>query len=75
VLETPAAEDTAATEVAPAKAVTAEAETVEDTNLEGTFYDIDKMILNMVAEESATTAEKTLAPVPGKEKEVAEETS
>jgi hypothetical protein len=68
--KTPAAEDTAATEVAPA-----EAETVEDTNLEGTFSDIDKMILNMAVEEAATAAEKTLAPVPGKEKEVAKETS
>jgi hypothetical protein len=29
----------------------------------------------MVAEEAATAAEKTLAPVPEKEKEVAEETS
>jgi hypothetical protein len=75
VSKTPAAEDTAATEVAPSEVVTAEAETVEDTNLEGTFSDIDKMILNMAAEEAATAAEKTLAPVPGKEKVVAEETS
>jgi hypothetical protein len=73
--KTPAAEDTAATEVAPAETVTAEAETVEDINLEGTFSDIDKMILNMAAEEAATAAEKTLDPVPGKEKVVAEETS
>ena len=73
--KTPTAKDTAATEVAPAEAVTAEAKTVEDTNLEGTFSDIDKMILNMAAEEAATAAEKTLAPVPGKEKLVAEEIS
>jgi hypothetical protein len=73
--KTPVAEDTAATEDAPAEVVTAEAETVEDTNLEGTFSDIDKMILNMVVEEAATAAEETLAPVPRKEKEVAEETS
>jgi hypothetical protein len=75
VSKTLAAEDTATTEVAPAEAITAEAETVEDTNLEGTFSDIDKTILNMAAEEAATAAEKTLAPVPRKEKEVAEETS
>jgi hypothetical protein len=68
--KTPAAEDTAATEAAPA-----EAETAEDTNLEGTFSDIDKMILNMAAEEAATAAKETLAPVPGKEKEIAEDTS
>jgi hypothetical protein len=65
--KTPAAEDTAATEAAPAEAVTTEAETVEDTNLEGTFFDIDKMILNMAAEEAAIAAEETLAPVPRKE--------
>jgi hypothetical protein len=73
--KTPAAEDTAATEATPAEAITAEAETAEDTNLEGTFSNIDKMILNMAAEEAATTAEETLAPVPRKEKKVAEETS
>jgi hypothetical protein len=72
VSKTPAAEVIAATEAAPAEAVTAEAEIVEDTNLEGTFSDIGKMILNMAAEEAATAAEETLAPVPGKEKEIAE---
>jgi hypothetical protein len=69
VSKTPAAEDTVATEVAPV-----EAETAEDTNLEGTFSDIDKMILNMATEEAATAAKETLALVPRKEKEVAEET-
>ena len=32
------------------------------------------MILNMAAEEAAIAAEETLAPVPGKEKEIAEDT-
>jgi hypothetical protein len=73
--KTPATEATAATEAAPAEATTAEAETAENTNLEGTFSDIDKIILNMVEEEAATAAEETLAPVPGKEKEIAEGTS
>jgi hypothetical protein len=73
--KTPAAEDTAATEATPAKAATAKAEAAEDTNLEGTFSDIDKMLLNMVAEEAATAAEETLATVPGKEKGIAEDTS
>jgi hypothetical protein len=73
--KTPTAKDTAATEVAPAEAATAEAETAEDINLEGTFSYIDKMLLNMVAEEAATAAEETLALVPGKEKEIAEDTS
>jgi hypothetical protein len=61
-----AAEDTVATEAAPAEAATVEAETAEDTNLESTFSDIDKMLLNMAAEEAATTAKETLAPAPGK---------
>jgi hypothetical protein len=68
--KTPAAEDATATEAAPA-----EATMTEDTNLEGTFSDIDKMLLNMAAEEAATAAEETLATVPGKEKEIAEGTS
>jgi hypothetical protein len=75
VSKTLATEDTAATEAAPTEVVTAKAETAEDTNLEGTFSDIDKMILNKAAEEAAIAAEETLAPVPGKEKEIAEDTS
>jgi hypothetical protein len=31
--------------------------------------------LNMATEEAATAAEEILAPVPGKEKEIAEDTS
>jgi hypothetical protein len=68
--KTPTAEDAAATEAA-----TAEAKTAEDTNLEGTFSDIDKMLLNMAAKEAATAAEETLATVPRKEKEIVEDTS
>jgi hypothetical protein len=59
----------------PTEVATAEAETAEDTNLEGTFSDIDKMLLNMAAEEAATATEETLATVPGKEKEIAKDTS
>jgi hypothetical protein len=76
---TPVAEGTAATEAAPIEAATAEAEMTEDTNLESTFSDIDKMLLNMAAEEAAAAAEETLSPAPGKEKgnekEIAEDTS
>jgi hypothetical protein len=68
--KTTAAEDIAATEAGPIEAVTA-----EDTNLDGTFSDIDKMILNMAAEEAATAAEKTLAPAPGKENKIVKDTS
>jgi hypothetical protein len=73
--KTPATEDTAATEAVPTEVVTAEAEMAEDINLEGTFSDIDKMLLNMAGKEAATAAEETLATVPGKEKEIAEDTS
>jgi hypothetical protein len=68
--KTPAVESATAAEAAPTEAGTAEA-----TNLESTFSDIDKMLLNMAAEEAATAAEETLATVPGKEKEKAEDTS
>jgi hypothetical protein len=47
-------------------ATAAEASTAEDTNLESTFSDIDKMLLNMAAEEVATAVEETLATVPRK---------
>jgi hypothetical protein len=67
--KTPAVESATA-----AEARTAEASTAEDTNLESTFSDIDKMLLNMAAKEAATAAEETLATVPGKEKEKAEDT-
>jgi hypothetical protein len=73
--KTLAVEDATATEAAPAKAATAEAATAEDTNLEGTFSNIDKMLLNMVAEEATAATEETLATVPGKGKEIAEDTS
>jgi hypothetical protein len=73
--KTPAVESATAAEAAPTEAGTAEAQTAEDTNLESTFSDIDKMLLNMAAEEAATVAEETLATVPGKEKEKTEDTS
>jgi hypothetical protein len=73
--KTPAVESPSAAEVAPTEARTTEAATAEDTNLESTFSDIDKMLLNMAVEETATTAEETLATVPGKEKETIEDTS
>jgi hypothetical protein len=73
--KTPAVESATAAEAAPTEAGTAEASMVEDTNLESTFFDIDKMLLNMAAEEAATAAEETLATVPGKEKDKAEDTS
>jgi hypothetical protein len=66
----PAVESATATEAAPAEAATA-----EDANLESTLFDIDKILLDMAAEEAATAAEEAMATVPGKEKEIAEDTS
>jgi hypothetical protein len=73
--KTPAAEDATAAEAAPAEAATVEADTAEATNLESTFSNIDKMLLNMAAEEAVAAIEETLATVPGKGKEIAEDTS
>jgi hypothetical protein len=67
---TPAAEVAIATEAAPAEATTAEA-----TNLESTLSDIDRILLDMTTEEVAAAAEETLAKVPGKGKEIAEDIS
>jgi hypothetical protein len=71
----PAVESATATEAAPTEAATAEAAMAEDANLESTFSDINKMLLDMAAEEAATAAKETMATVPGKEKEMAEDTS
>jgi hypothetical protein len=67
---TPAAEVVAATE-----ATTAEATTAGATNLESTLSDIDRILLDMAAEEAATAAKETVATVPEKGKAVAEDTS
>jgi hypothetical protein len=72
---TSAAEVATATEATPTEATTAEAATAEATNLESTFSDIDKMLLNMAAEEAAAAAEETRTTVAGKGKEIAEDIS
>jgi hypothetical protein len=41
-------------------------------NLMTTMLGIDKLISDMVAEEAVATAEEIVAPVPGKDKEVAD---
>jgi hypothetical protein len=71
----PAVESSATIEAAPAEAATVKAATAKDANLESTLSDIDKILLDMAAEETATAAEETMATVPGKEKEMAEDTS
>jgi hypothetical protein len=80
VSKTPAVESAIVAKAASTKAGTVEAgiaetSTAKDTNLESTFSDIDKMLLNMDAEEATTAGEETLATVPGKEKEKVEDTS
>jgi hypothetical protein len=68
----PAIENTAATEAAPTEAATAEAEPIEDANLESTLSNIDKILLDMAAEEVAAATGETTATVPEKEKEIVE---
>jgi hypothetical protein len=72
---TPAAEIVASVEAAPTEAATAEAATAEETNLKSTLSDIDRMLLDMAAEEAAAAVKETLATVPKKGKEIAEDTS
>jgi hypothetical protein len=71
----PAIESATATEVVPTEAATAEAEPVEDANLESTLSNIDKILVDMAAEEAATAAEEAMATMPEKEKEIAEDAS
>jgi hypothetical protein len=72
---TPAAEVAASVEAAPIEAATTEAATAEETNLKSTLSDIDRMLLDMAAEEAVAAAKETLATVPEKGKEIAEDTS
>jgi hypothetical protein len=71
----PAIESATATEAAPTEATTAEAATAEDAHLESTLSNIDKILLDMAAEEAAAAAEETMATRPEKEKEIAEDAS
>jgi hypothetical protein len=66
----PAVESATATEAAPV-----EATAIEDANLESTLSNIDKILLDMATEEAAIATEGTMATVPGKEKEIAKDTS
>jgi hypothetical protein len=73
--KTPTVESAAATEAAPAEAAIAEAATAKDANLESTLSNIDKILLDMATEEAVVATEETMATVPRKEKERAEDTS
>ena len=71
----PAVESATTTEAAPIEAAAAEAATTEDVHLESTIANIDKILLDMAAEEAAGATEETTAPEPKKKKEIAEDTS
>jgi hypothetical protein len=71
----PAVESITGTEAAPSKATAAETATAEDIHLESTIANIDKILLDMAAEEAAGATEETTAPEPEKKKEIAEDTS
>jgi hypothetical protein len=70
----PAVESTTATEAAPSEATAAEAATTEGIHLESTIANIDKILLDMAAEEAVAATEETTAPEPEKKKEIAEDT-
>jgi Asp/Glu/hydantoin racemase len=62
-------------EITPSEVAAAEATSIEDLNLESTIEHIDKMLLDMAAEETTTAAEEAVAAASGKEKEIAAEAS
>jgi hypothetical protein len=70
----PAVESTTANEATPSEATNAEATRSEDIHLESTIADIDKILLDMAAEEAAAATEEAMAQEPEKEKEIAEDT-
>ena len=65
---------TAAAEGRASEVAATEAATPEDVNLETTLENIDKILTENI-EEAATVTEEILATVPGKGKEIVEETS
>jgi hypothetical protein len=71
----PAVESATATKAAPTEATAAEATTAEDVHLESILSNIDKILLDMAAEETAAATEETMATEPEKEKEIAEDAS
>jgi adenine-specific DNA methylase len=71
----PAVESTTATEAAPSEATAAEAATAEDIDLEHLISNIDKILLDMAAEEAVAATKEAMSPEPKKEKEIAEDTS
>jgi hypothetical protein len=73
-LKASAVESTITTEAAPSEATNAEATRAKDIHLESTIADIDKILLDMAAEEATAATKETTAPELEKEKEIAEDT-
>jgi hypothetical protein len=71
----PSASASKITPVASAEAIVEAKTSAEAANLESTLSGIDKMLLNMAAEETATTAEKAMVTAPGKGKKIADTAS
>ena len=63
------------TPIASAEAIAEAAAAAEATNLESTLSGIDKLLLNMVMEETAAAAEEVMATVPDKGKKIADAAS
>jgi hypothetical protein len=61
--------------IASVGATTEAAATAEATNLESTLSGIDKLLSDMVAEETAMAAEKVMAAVPDKGKKIVDAAS
>jgi hypothetical protein len=70
----PAIERVTATEAAPSEAAEEAAGTTEHINLESVALDIDKILLDMAAEEAAGATEEASALEAEKKKEIAKET-
>jgi hypothetical protein len=71
----PAAAEGTDIEITPSEVAAAEAASAEDLNLESTIEHIDKMLLDMAAEEATTAAEEAATVASEKGKEIADEAS
>jgi hypothetical protein len=73
--ETPPPASTSKMTPAAEAATSAEVVATEATNLESTLSTIDKVLLDIAAEETTAATEEVLAAVPEKGKDIAEDTS
>jgi hypothetical protein len=73
--KTPASAEGTDVEITPSEVAAAEAASAEDLNLESTIENIDKILLDMAAEEATTAAEEAVTAASGKGKGIADEAS